>query len=39
VTAIQDKANGDGLVDLVGREFVPDGPNQLRFTGVTYIPA
>jgi putative transposase len=31
-TTIQDKANSDGLVDLVGREFVPHGPNQLWFT-------
>lgn len=36
-TTIQDEANGDGLVDLVGREFVPDGPNQLWFTDITYI--
>ena len=36
-TTIQDGANGDGLVDLVGREFVPDGPNQLWFTDITYI--
>lgn len=36
-TTIQDKANSDGLVDLVGREFVPDGPNQLWFTDITYI--
>ena len=35
-TTIQDKANS-GLVDLVGREFVPDGPNQLWFTDITYI--
>jgi hypothetical protein len=24
-TTIRDEANSDGLVDLVGREFVPDG--------------
>jgi putative transposase len=36
-TTIQDKAGGDGLVDLVGREFVPDGPNQLWFTDITYV--
>jgi putative transposase len=36
-TTIQDQAGGDGLVDLVGREFVPDGPNQLWFTDITYI--
>jgi putative transposase len=35
-TTIQDKDNS-GLVDLVGREFVPDGPNQLWFTDITYI--
>jgi putative transposase len=38
VTTVQDKASGDGLVDLVGREFVPDGPCQLWFTDITYIP-
>jgi putative transposase len=37
-TTIQDKASSDGLVDLVGREFVPAGPNQLWFTDITYIP-
>jgi putative transposase len=36
-TTIQDNANSDGLVDLVGREFVPDGPNELWFTDITYI--
>jgi putative transposase len=36
-TTIQDEANSDGFVDLVGREFVPDGPNQLWFTDITYI--
>jgi transposase InsO family protein len=36
-TTIQDKANSGGLVDLVGREFVPNGPNQLWFTDITYI--
>ena len=36
-TTIGDEANSDGLVDLVGREFVPDGPNQLWFTDITYI--
>jgi len=36
-TTVQDQANSDGLVDLVGREFVPDGPNQLWFTDITYI--
>lgn len=37
VTTIQDEANSGGLVDLVGREFVPGGPNQLWFTDITYI--
>jgi len=36
-TTVQDETNPDGLVDLVGREFVPDGPNQLWFTDITYI--
>jgi putative transposase len=36
-TTVQDKAGNNGLVDLVGREFVPDGPNQLWFTDITYI--
>jgi len=36
-TTIPDEANSDGLVDLVGREFVPDGPNRLWFTDITYI--
>jgi putative transposase len=31
------EANPDGLVDLVGRDFVPEGPNQLWFTDITYI--
>lgn len=36
-TTVQDEANSDGLVDLVERDFVPDGPNQLWFTDITYI--
>jgi putative transposase len=36
-TTIRDEAAGGGLVDLVGREFVPDGPDQLWFTDITYI--
>lgn len=36
-TTMQDEANNDGLVDLVEREFVPDDPNQLWFTDITYI--
>lgn len=37
VTTVRDEANPDGLVDLVGREFEPDGPNELWFTDITYI--
>jgi transposase InsO family protein len=36
-TTVRDEANPDGLVDLVDRDFVPDGPNQLWFTDITYI--
>jgi transposase InsO family protein len=36
-TTVRDEANPNGLVDLVGRAFVPDGPNQLWFTDITYI--
>jgi putative transposase len=36
-TIRDDEAGGDGLVDLVQREFVPDGPDQLWFTDITYI--
>jgi len=36
-TTVQDEANSDGLGDLVGRDFVPAGPNQLWFTDITYI--
>lgn len=36
-TTVQDAANSGGLVDLVERDFVPDGPNQLWFTDITYI--
>lgn len=36
-TTVQDDANSDGLVDLVERDFVPNGPNQLWFTDITYI--
>jgi putative transposase len=36
-TTLRDDANPDGLVDLVGRDFVPEGPNQLWFTDITYI--
>jgi putative transposase len=37
VTTVQDEANGDGLVDLVGREFVPDAENELWYGDITYI--
>lgn len=37
VTTLRDDANLDGLVDLVGRDFVPEGLNQLWFTDITYI--
>lgn len=36
-TTVRDDTNSEGLVDLVGREFIPDGPNQLWFTDITYI--
>ena len=36
-TTLRDEANPDGLVDLVARDFVPGGPNQLWFTDITYI--
>ena len=32
-----DDTNADGLVDLVGRDVVPEGPNQLWLTDITYI--
>lgn len=37
VTTVQDEANGDGLVDLVGREFFPDSENELWYGDITYI--
>jgi transposase InsO family protein len=37
VTTVQDEANGDGLVDLVGREFVPGAENELWYGDITYI--
>jgi putative transposase len=37
VTTVQDEANGDGLVDLVGREFVPCSENELWYGDITYI--
>jgi putative transposase len=35
-TTVRDDTGGDGLVDLVDRKFVPDGPDQLWFTDITY---
>ena len=37
VTTVQDEANGHGLVDLVGRDFVPDSENELWYGDITYI--
>jgi transposase InsO family protein len=37
VTTVQDPANAAGLVDLVGREFVPAGRDQLWYGDITYI--
>jgi putative transposase len=34
---VQDKASACGLVDLVGRDFVPAGRNQLWYGDITYI--
>ena len=36
-TTLQDPANAAGLVDLVGRDFVPAGKNQLWYGDITYI--
>ena len=36
-TTIRDGAGGGGLVGLVERAFVPNGPDQLWFTDITYI--
>jgi putative transposase len=36
-TTVRDDAGNDGLVDLVERNFVPDGPDELWFTDITYI--
>jgi putative transposase len=37
VTTVQDTANGAGLVDLVGRDFVPPAKDQLWYGDITYI--
>ena len=37
VTTVQDSANGSGLVDLVGREFVPPAKDNLWYGDITYI--
>ena len=36
-TTVQDKARRRGLVDLVGRRFVPDARDQLWYGDITYI--
>lgn len=36
-TTVPDEAGNHGLVDLVGRDFVADRPNELWFTDITYI--
>jgi transposase InsO family protein len=36
-TTVQDPANAAGLVDLVGRDFVPPGKNELWYGDITYI--
>ena len=36
-TTIQDKGRQRGLVDLAGRQFVPEGPDQLWYGDITYI--
>jgi transposase InsO family protein len=37
VTTVQDEANSAGLVDLVGRDFVPLAKDQLWYGDITYI--
>jgi putative transposase len=36
-TTVQDKARRRGLVDLVGRQFVPESADQLWYGDITYI--
>lgn len=37
VTTVQEEANSGGLVDLAGRDFVPDAENELWYGDITYI--
>ena len=37
VTTVQDAANSAGLVNLVGRDFVPPAKDQLWYGDITYI--
>jgi transposase InsO family protein len=37
VTTVQDGANSSGLVDLVDRQFVPGGRDELWYGDITYI--
>lgn len=37
VTTVREEAGSDGLVDFVERDFVPEGPNQLWYTDITYV--
>ncbi|WP_194928840.1 IS3 family transposase [Pseudactinotalea sp. HY158] len=36
-TTIRDKSRQGGLIDLVERDFVPDGPDEIWYTDITYI--
>lgn len=36
-TTVADDSNRHGLVDLVGRDFVPEAPNQLWYSDITYV--
>lgn len=37
VTTVQEEATSGGLVDLAGRDFVPDAENELWYGDITYI--
>lgn len=37
VTTVQDEANSGGLVDLVGRDFVPPAKDNLWYGDITYV--